>query len=195
MKKIIFFPVALIFLALVAYGATNVWNFDKAHSSIKFIAQHMKISEVAGEFKKYSGTIKTEGKDFEDAKIEVRIDVNSINTGIKKRDNHLRSEDFFYAEKYPEIIFKSTSLKKIKDDKYELKGKLTMLGKTQTETFDAVYNGTIKDPYGYNRSGWKITGSVNRFDYGLKWNKTLETGGLIVGKKINILCDIELVTK
>lgn len=172
---------------------SKVWDFDPTHSAIKFSATHLKITEVTGEFENYEGIISTNGDDWENAESEVKIDVNSINTGVKNRDNHLKSDDFFDAENHPYIVFKSTKLEKHGDNKFKLTGDLTIRGKTKRETFDAEYKGTVKDPWGNTRSGWKITGKINRFDYGLKWNKTIETGGLVVGENIKILCDMSLV--
>lgn len=190
--KLLKISLFLSLVSIVAYAAST-WNFDPAHSAIKFSATHMKISEVEGEFEKYEGSIKANKDDWENAEIDIKIDVNSINTGVEKRDNHLKSDDFFDAENYPYITFKSTSLEKISENKYKLTGDLTIKGTTKQETFDAQYKGTIKDPWGNARSGWEVTGTINRFDYGLKWNQMIEAGGLVVGEDIDILCDVELV--
>ncbi len=198
MKRMKFTFLGLLMISAAAYAATMTWNFDKAHSEVKFIAEHMKISEVTGSFEEFDGEIKTQGEDFKNAKINVTIDVNSINTDNKKRDKHLKSEDFFHAEEYPKIKFRGKSLEKVGmtddgDTKYDLTGQLTMRGETQEETFTAIHNGTIKDPFSKKKkAGWKIKGEVNRYDYGLKWDKTTEAGNLIVGKQVKINCDIEL---
>ncbi len=194
MKHLKITLLALLVIVTSAYAATK-WTIDKAHTKIQFTAEHMKISEVTGEFKEYEGSIKSEGDDFENATINVNIMVNSINTDNEKRDKHLKGEDFFHAEKYPKITFKSTSLEKMEGDKYKMSGKLTMRGNTQEEEFTAVHNGTVKDPWGKTKSGWKVTGTINRFDYGLEWNKTLEAGGLVVGEEIDITADVELAKK
>jgi len=185
---------ALLVVVTSAYAATK-WSIDKAHTKVQFTAEHMKISEVKGEFKEYEGSIKTEGNDFQNATINVNIMVNSIDTDNEKRDKHLKGEDFFNAEKHPKITFKSTTLEKMEGDKYQLRGKLTMRGTTQQEEFTAIHNGTVKDPWGNTKSGWKVTGTINRFDYGLKWDKTLETGGLVVGEEIDITANVELAKK
>lgn len=198
MKRVQITLLGLLMISAVTYAATMNWNFDKSHSKVKFIVEHMKITEVTGSFEKFDGEVKTQGENFEGATINVTIDVASVNTDNKKRDKHLRSKDFFHAEKYPKIKFRGTNLEKAgKTDegntKYDLTGKLTMRGHTQQETFTAIHNGTVQDPFSdKKKAGWKIKGKVNRYDYGLKWDKTTETGNLIVGKQVEINCDVEL---
>lgn len=191
----------MLLIATSAYAANMAWTFDKSHSKIQFTVTHMKISEVTGEFKDYSGTIKTEGEDFEGAAINLTIDVSSIDTDNEKRDGHLKQEAFFDADKHPKIKFEGKDLKKVKEmdngqTKYRLVGDLTMRGTTREETFTAIHNGTVKDPFsGSKKSGWKIEGTVNRYDYGLEWDKTTEAGNLIVSKEVDITCDVELHPK
>lgn len=191
--------VSLVMLAFTAYAATMKWGMDKNHSNISFVVEHMKISEVTGEFEKYEATIKTNGqKNFKSADVMVEIDASSVNTGNKKRDNHLRGKQFFHVKKYPKITFKANGMDKVGktekgNTKYKLAGKLTMHGVTQKETFTAIHNGTVKDPFSKKpKAGWEIRGTVNRYDYGLKWDKTTEAGNLIVGKKVDIVCDVEI---
>jgi polyisoprenoid-binding protein YceI len=173
-------------------GVKELWTLDPSHTKIQFSARHMIISEVTGHFNKYEVNVKA-GNDFLDSDVEVLIDVNSIDTGIVDRDNHLKRADFFEAEKYPNIIFKSTKVEKVNDEKYKLFGDFTIKNITRLIELDVFYGGTIKDPWGKTRAGFKVTGSVNRFDYELKWNALIETGGAVVGKTINITCDVELV--
>lgn len=189
----------LFTLAFTAYAATMTWGLDKNHSEVKFAVEHMEISEVTGTFKEYEASVKTDGKkDFESAKVNVDIDASSINTGNKKRDKHLRGKKFFHVKQYPKITFKANGMEKVgkTEDgkaKYKLPGRLTMHGQTQKETFTAIHNGTVKDPFSKKtKAGWQIKGTVNRYDYGLKWDKTTEAGNLIVGKNVNIVCDIEI---
>jgi polyisoprenoid-binding protein YceI len=191
--------VSLVMLAFTAYAATMKWGLDKNHSNVSFLVEHMEISEVTGEFEKYEASIKTNGQDnFESAEVMVEIDASSVNTDNKKRDKHLRGEDFFNVKKYPKITFKADGMDKMGktedgNTKYKLAGKLTMHGKTRKETFTAIHNGTVKDPFSKKpKAGWEIRGTVNRYDYGLKWDKTTEAGNLIVGKKVDIVCDIEI---
>lgn len=193
MKKIkgLFIFVMLISVSVMAQ--TSTWDIDKAHSKIGFSVSHMVISDVTGKFNKFDGSVTTQGDDFTKGNIDITIDVASIDTDNDKRDAHLRSDDFFNAEKYPKIVFKGKSMKKVGKNQYKLTGDFTMRDVTKPVTLDVVHNGTIKDPYGNSRAGFKITGKVNRFDYNLKWNNMLETGGAVVGKDVNLICDIELV--
>jgi polyisoprenoid-binding protein YceI len=172
---------------------TVKWNIDTSHSKISFAVKHMMLTETTGQFKKYSGEVKTTGDDWSNASIDVIIDVNSIDTDDTKRDGHLKAEDFFYAEKYPEIRFTGKSFKKISGQKFELTGDLTMRGITKPINLDVVHNGTIKDPYGLTRSGFTVTGIISRKDFDLKWNALLEGGGLVVAEEVKINCAIELV--
>ena len=167
------------------------WNLDKSHSNLQFSARHMIISEVTGHFNNYDVDVKA-GDDFTDSEVTVTIDSKSIDTGITDRDNHLKSPDFFDVENYPEITFKSTKVEKADDESYKLYGDFTIRNITKPIVLDVAYGGTIKDPWGNTRAGFKVTGKINRFDYELKWNALMETGGAVVGKNINITCDIEL---
>ena len=171
---------------------TAGWKLDKAHSGITFTVKHMVISEVAGKFGDYDITFTSSKDDFSDAAVESIIKVASINTEVAQRDGHLKSDDFFNAEKYPEIKFKSTSFQKTGDGTYKITGDMTIRDITKPVTFDAVYNGNAVMGNSVH-AGWKATTSINRFDFGLKWNRALETGGLIVSDKVNITLNLELV--
>ncbi len=193
MKKIILAIAGVLLLSAYSTAQTTSWKIDPVHSTIQFTVSHLVISKVTGNFKKFDGELKTGKDDFTDSGIEFTIDVNSINTDNEKRDNHLKSQDFFYAEKYPQIIFKSKSFEKVGGNKYKLTGDFTMRDVTKPIVLDVVYNGTVKDPWGNQRAGFSITGSVNRFDYNLKWNSLMEAGGAVVGKSVDILCNVEMV--
>lgn len=135
----------------------------------------------------------TNNKDFTDSKIDVTIDVNSIDTDSEGRDEHLKSDNFFNATKYPKIYFKSISFKKINGNNYKLTGDLTIRDVTKTVTFDVVYNGIVeKDRWGKTQAGFKLTGSIDRLDYGVKWNDRLDSGDPIVGSKVDIIITLEL---
>ncbi|MBT34279.1 MAG: hypothetical protein CMO01_31830 [Thalassobius sp.] len=192
MKKISLF-IALLFSGLVGAYAQTTWTSDPAHSSIEFNVTHMMISEVTGKFDGFEAVLKSDKADFSDAKIEFTAQTSTINTGIDKRDEHLKSADFFDVEKYPTISFKSTSFKKKGGNKYELKGDLTMHGVTKPVTLEAKFNGTIKDPYGNTKSGFKVTGELNRTDFGLNWNSALETGGVVVSEEVEIDANIQVI--
>jgi len=184
MKKIMF--AAALVLSQSALFAQTKWNVDPAHSSAKFTVTHLVISEVEGNFKTFSGTLINTKPDFTDAKVDFTIDVNSVNTDNDMRDKHLKSDDFFNTEKYPNMLFKSTSMQKLSGNKYALTGNLTIRNVTKPVKFDVTYGGTAKDAYGNTKAGFKATTVINRFDYGLKWNTATEAGGATVGKDVTI---------
>jgi polyisoprenoid-binding protein YceI len=173
--------------------ASQTWKIDHVHSKIKFSARHMVIAEVEGQFNNFDFNLINDGDDFSTSQIDLTIVANSIDTRNNDRDNHLRSADFFDVEKFPAINFKSKSVRKINNEKYRILGDLTIKGNTKPVELDVTYGGQIKDPWGNIRAGFAVKGSINRFDYGLKWNNLIETGGAVVGKNININCDIEVV--
>jgi polyisoprenoid-binding protein YceI len=185
------FVVFFIAASLQAQQAT--WGFDNAHSKITFTVSHLVVSEVTGYFSKFNGSVTSYSDDFANSQINFDIDVNSINTDNEARDKHLKSADFFDAEKYPKITFKGKSFAKVDEKNYKLVGDFTMKDVTKTITLDVVYGGTIKDPWGNTKAGFKIKGNVDRFDYNLKWNQVLEAGGAVVGKNVEILCFVELI--
>lgn len=170
----------------------STWTLDPAHTKVQFSVRHLIISEVAGKFNNFSLEVNNANSDFSQADITLTIEAKSIDTGITDRDNHLRSADFFDVEKFDKIIFKSTSIKKIDDEKYKLYGNLTIKDITKPFEFDVEYGGQIVDPWGLTRAGFKVTGSLNRFDYNLQWNALMETGGAVVGKNIKLVGDIEI---
>jgi len=173
-------------LAQVAVFAQTKWAVDKSHSTVKFSVSHMVISEVEGNFKVYDGAIAAPTADFNGAKVDFSVDVNSINTDNDMRDKHLKGDDFFNSEKFPKMTFKSTSFKKVSGNKYALYGNLTIRDVTKPVKFDVVYGGTVKDLYGNIRSGFKASTVINRFDYNLKWNAVTEAGGAAVGKDVTL---------
>jgi len=190
MKRI--FVVFFVLTAVTALvTAQTEWKMDKVHSSVIFSVKHMIISEVSGNFKDFSIILKSGKEDFSDAAVESTIETASINTENEYRDKHLKSDDFFNSEKFPEIKFKSTKFEKLGDNKYKIIGNLTIRDVTKEVTFDASLNGILKTDKGY-LSAWKATTTINRFDYNLKWNKTIETGGLIVGQDVTITLNLEL---
>jgi len=190
MKRITILLLAA-FAAVGVASAQSDWKLDKVHSSITFTVKHMVISNVTGSFKDFAITLKSAKDDFSDATVQSTIKVGSLSTDNDKRDAHLKSDDFFNAEKYPEINFKSTSFEKLSETKYKITGDLTIRDVTKNVTFDVVLNGTLKTTHGV-LSAWKATTTINRFDYNLKWNKTIETGGLIVGQDVIITLNLEL---
>ncbi|MBS1771646.1 MAG: YceI family protein [Bacteroidetes bacterium] len=178
----------------VIASATTVptkWGLDKSHSSVKFTVQHLVISEVEGTFKVFDGDVVAPTADFNNAAIKFNVDVNSINTDEPKRDAHLKSDDFFNAEKYPAMKFTSTSFKKVSGNKYALEGNLTIRDVTKKVKFAVTYGGTVKDPWGNTKAGFKATGKINRKDYGLKWGALTEAGGAVVGDDVNMVINVE----
>lgn len=182
---------ALMLMVSYSFGQTE-WKVDQSHSNINFNVTHLVISSVSGYFKNFDINVKSKDDSFKDAYIEFTADVKSINTGNDKRDEHLKSDDFFNADKFPKITFKSKSFKKVSGNKYKLTGDFTMRDVTKQVTLDVVFNGVVKDPWGNTKAGFKITGAVNRFDYNLKWNTMMEAGGAVVGKTVDITCNVEL---
>lgn len=190
MKTIKMSVVALLMGVSSVIAQTN-WVLDPAHTKVRFAVDHMVVSEVSGYFKKFEAKVSSPKDDFTGSAIEFTIDVNSINTDNDMRDTHLKSDDFFNAEKYPQIKFKGQSLKKVKDNNYILTGDLTIRDVTKKVSLNVKYNGTIVDPYKNTRAGFKVEGTINRLDYGLKYNSLMEAGGAVVGDKVTLVVDIE----
>jgi polyisoprenoid-binding protein YceI len=188
---------ALFALLFAAAGlrAQTIWTPDPSHSKIGFSVSHMVISEVEGAFRNYDVKVTTNGSGFDNANVEFSADVQSITTDNEQRDKHLKSDDFFNADKYPKLTFKSVEMKKVTDKTYKLVGDLTIRDVTKRVELDVVYNGTVKDPWGNTRAGFRITGSIDRFAYNLKWNKLIEAGGAVVGKDVNLIINLELSKK
>ena len=171
--------------------ATN-WNFDPSHSELEFKIRHMMISNVKGRFEKF--TAEMNGDSLENAVVTATIDTASISTNNAERDTHLKSADFFDAETYPNLSFKSTSIKKDGDD-YKVTGDLTMRDITKEIVLDVEYGGLSKDPWGNEKAGYSFSTKLNRKDWGLNWNAALETGGLMVSEEVKINGEVQFVKK
>ncbi|HEY4644001.1 MAG TPA: YceI family protein [Bacteroidota bacterium] len=193
MKKITAISLGLLFSAPLLFAQTTTWNIDPVHSRVEISVRHMLIAEVTGRFTDFGGSLVHTKEDFTDSKIEVVIKAKSINTDNEQRDNHLSSPDFLDAENYSDITFKSTAVEKTGNNTYRISGDLTIRGVTNPVVLDANYFGQVKDPYGNVRAGFKATASIDRFDYGVRWNQLLETGGLIVGETVNITLNVEFI--
>lgn len=165
------------------------WNLDPSHSEVQFKVKHMVISTVSGEFTDFTASIVSQDDSFSDADFSFSAEVKSINTKNTDRDNHLKSEDFFYAENFPQILFQSKG--GIKDGKID--GTMEIRGVKKEMSLDIDFGGTILDPYGNQRSGFEIKGDINRKDFGLTWSQTTETGGLIVSDTIRLFVNLEFV--
>lgn len=167
------------------------WNVDASHSSVKFTVTHLTVSEVEGRFATFAGTIDAPTSDFQNAVVNFSVDVNSINTDNEMRDKHLKSDDFFNAEKFPKMTFVSTSFKKVKGNTYSLEGNLTIRDVTKKVTFAVTYGGTVVDPYGNTKAGFKATSKISRKAYNLKWSALTEMGGAVVSDEVAMNLNFE----
>jgi polyisoprenoid-binding protein YceI len=181
----------LLLTLLAAFGvqAQTTWTIDKVHSKIGFSVSHMVVSETEGVFKDYTAQVVSKSDDFNGAEVTFTAKVASIDTDNERRDNHLRSADFFDAEKYPDITFKGVLVKE--GGKYKLKGDFTMKGVTKKVEFDVVYGGTINTGRGV-KAGFKVTGVINRQDYGVSWSNKLAGGEMVVGDEVTLNIKVEL---
>lgn|SRR5690625_5194147 len=173
----------------------TVWHVDAAHSYVGFSVRHMMISKVHGNFTQLEGTVEGDPNKLADTKINFKIDVNSINTNNEDRDNHLRSDDFFNSEKYPEITFSSTKIKEIDEDAYAVIGDLTIQDHTHETTFNIKKTGEATNPWGVTVIGFEGETEISRKQFGLTWNQTLETGGVVVSDEVKISLNIEVNPK
>jgi polyisoprenoid-binding protein YceI len=186
--------IALVLLALPALAASSTWHIDPAHSEVGFKVRHMMVSNVRGEFTDVKGTVEYDEADITRSTIDVTIQAGSVDTGVEKRDNHLRSPDFFDAEKFPTLTFRSAKVMSVSDGRLQVVGNLTIHGITKEVTLD-VEGPTqqVKDPWGNVKMGAFATTKINRKDFGLTWNKALEAGGWVVGEGVTIELELELL--
>ena len=168
------------------------WLIDPAHSEVHFKIKHLVISTVTGSFKKFEGSVEAEKDDFSDAVVQFSADTASIDTNNEQRDGHLKSDDFFNAEKHPKLTFVSTGIEK-NGDEYILKGNLTIRDVTKPVELEVEYGGTTKDSYGQTKAGFDITGKINRQDYGLKWSAITEGGGIVASDTVKLVMSIQVV--
>lgn len=196
MKRIIASISTIVALSLPAFAFASTWTIDPDHSNVGFKVRHLMVSNVKGSFDKHSGTVEIDDKDITKSKVNVTIDTNSINTNVQKRDEHLRSADFFDVAKYPTMTFVSKKVAKAGKDKLKVTGDLTLHGVTKQVVLDVVGpTKESKDPWGNIRKGATATTKINRKDFGLVWNAALETGGVAVGDEITITLEIEMIRK
>jgi polyisoprenoid-binding protein YceI len=189
--------VAVVGVALHTLAGATTWEIDPAHTSVGFGVRHLMVSTVRGEFTKVSGTAEADEKDYTKAKIQATIDAASINTRVEKRDAHLKSADFLDVAKYPTITFVSTKIEKAGEGRWKVTGDLTLHGVTRPVTLD-VEGPTppVKDPMtGALRAGAHATTRINRKDFGVMWNKSLDGGGVVVGEDVDITIDVEAAQK
>ncbi|MDX2129406.1 MAG: YceI family protein [Chloroherpetonaceae bacterium] len=196
MKKLISFLSLAFFVAFASnVSAQDKWIIDASHSTIGFSVTHLMISEATGKFTKFEGSLTGKKEDFSDATVELTIDAASVNTEDPKRDGHLKGADFFDVEKFPKITFKSKEMKLVSGKNYKLTGDLTMHGVTKTVTLDVEFKGSVKNPWGMMVAAFKLTGKINRQEFGVKWSKALDNGGTVVGDEVIISGTIELTKK
>ena len=183
---------AMVSLPLAVQAESGRWNVDPDHSTVEFRVAHMVVSKTTGRFMDYAGFIDMDAEAGTVKAIEATIKTASVNTNHEKRDAHLRNADFFDVERYPTMTFKMKSYKKTEEG-YTALGDLTLHGVTREITLAGHYNGATKDPWGNTRAGFSAEGKLNRKDFGMVWNKTLDSGGLVVGDEVQIRLDIECI--
>ena len=194
MRRHLAFTFIAMTLAVPAAGKASVWEIDPAHTSAQFAIRHLMVSTVRGDFRKVSGKVKLDDQDVTQSTVDATIDVASIDTGIAKRDDHLRSPEFFDVAKHPTMTFKSKKIEKGSGDgNYKITGDLTLHGVTKEVFLDFEGNlKPVKSPQGKTLIGCMATTKINRKDFGLAWNAALETGGVAVGEDVTITIDIEM---
>ena len=183
---------AMLWFPLVVHAEPARWNVDPEHSTIEFRVTHMVVSKTTGRFTDYAGFIDMDAEAGTVTAIEATIKAGSVNTNHEKRDTHIRNADFLDVEQYPTMTFKMKSYKKTAEN-FTAVGDFTLRGATKEITLVGRYNGTTKDPWGNTRAGFSVEGKLNRKDFGLVWNKTLDSGGLIVGDEVQIRLDVECI--
>jgi polyisoprenoid-binding protein YceI len=172
---------------------TDRWEIDSSHSSVHFAVRHLVIARVRGTFARWTGTVQAPGGDFSKATIDVTIDASSIDTGVAQRDTHLKSPDFFDVEKYPELHFVGKRVQPRSGKDVDVIGDLTIRGITREVVLHVEQHGQAKDPWGNVRAAFTAKTAIDRKDFGLTWNQLLESGGVVVGDRVEIDAEIEAV--
>ena len=174
--------------------ATKNWVIDPSHSEVQFKIKHLMITNVTGSFNIFNASVQTENEDFTKAVISFTADVDSISTGNEQRDGHLKSADFFDAEKFPQVKFTATKYENIDNDgSYELYGDLTIKDITKNIKLSVEFGGVVKDAYGNTKAGFTINGKINRKDFGLTWSAVTEAGGVVVSDEVRLIAEIQLI--
>jgi polyisoprenoid-binding protein YceI len=190
MKRLTAGMIALF--AVAGAHAADTWTIDVAHSGVTFKIRHL-ISKVSGDFSRFDGTIVTDFDNLEASSVEFSIEAASIDTNNDDRDKHLRSADFFDVDTHPSITFKSTSIDRVSDEKFNVTGDFTMHGVTKRITLPVEFTGSMKDPWGKTRAGFSLETTLDRKEYGISWNKALDAGGVVVGENVKISIDLAAV--
>jgi polyisoprenoid-binding protein YceI len=195
-KNLVTVVAAVVTLGLPAFALAEVWQIDQDHSNVGFKVRHMMVSNVKGDFGKFNGVVDIDNKDLTKSKVSVTIETASVNTGVTKRDDHLKSADFFEVAKYPTMTFVSKKVAKAGKDKLKVSGLLTLHGVTRDVVLDVEgLSGASKDPWGNLRRGASASTRISRKDFGLVWNAALETGGVAVADEVLISLEIEMTKK
>jgi polyisoprenoid-binding protein YceI len=171
----------------------ETWILDPTHSELQFKIKHLMISTVSGQFNQFKATVETAGDNFTTAKVHFQATVSSISTNNEQRDAHLKAGDFFDTEKYPDILFEGEKMEKIGEDEYKLQGTITVRGVSKKLVLDVEFGGITKDPWGNTRTGFSVTGKINRQDYGMSFGAVSETGGLLLGDEVKINANVQFV--
>jgi len=194
MNRMVHMLAALALLTIPSLAFASTWNIDSDHSSIGFKVRHLMVSNVKGTFGKVQGVVNVDDEDVTKSQVNVTIDTTSIDTGVAKRDTHLRSPEFLDVAKFPTMTFASTKVEKHGMNGLKVTGNLTLHGVTRAVVLDVEGpSGQSKDPWGNYRRGASANTTINRKDFGLTWNKALETGGVVVGDEVNINLEVEMV--
>lgn len=188
MKRVI---AAVLVMCVTNTSWAADYEIDPSHSSIGFKVKHLAISSVPGKFAEFKGTFSFDPANIESSKADAVITASSVDTGDKKRDDHLRGGDFFDTSKHPVISFKTTKVEKVSDTEFKAHGDLSIHGVTKPAVLDVTFGGAVKDPWGKERAAFVATTRINRTDFGLTWSKVLETGGLVVGENVDITLEVE----
>ncbi len=183
-------------ISLPTAAATSTWQIDPNHSAAQFAVRHLAISTVRGAFTKVSGRVQMDDKDISKSSVEVTIDAASVDTRVADRDKDLRSDHFFDTAKYPTLTFKSTRVEQVAPGMLKVTGDLTIHGTTKQVVLEVEGpTAPVKDPWGNQRAAASATTKINRQDFGVKWNATMDNGGVVVGDEVSITIDVELVQK
>lgn len=171
----------------------TLWTIDPTHSEVQFKVTHLVISTVTGSFNSYNGNIEADGDNFENAQASFTAEIDSISTNNEDRDQHLKSDDFFNAEEYPQLKFESTNFEKVDEGEYKVTGDLTIRDLTKEVQLDVVHGGTVTDQYGNDKAGFEVAGSINRKEFGLTWDAVTEAGNVVVGDKIKLQLNVQFI--
>jgi polyisoprenoid-binding protein YceI len=180
-------------MTTAAPAKTSTWTIDPMHSIAEFAVKHLVVTTVKGRFRELEGTIHIDEAQPENSSVEAKIAVASVDTNVAARDADLRSDNFFSAEQFPYITFRSTRVERLGDERFRLTGDLTIRDVTKEVVLDGEYEGQIDDPYGSKRAGFTGTTQISRSEFGIKWNQLIETGGAVVGDNVKITLHLEVI--